>query len=163
MSRSLTLLFRRDPSRDRHTEDNIPLNGYQVYWPDGRPVALGLDTLCSHGQRLLGLNKQMMGHPERLVEMRLFPLSGREDSLNRIPGSRVRRFYIERQGRIGRLHFMDGTPTSAIYELDRDEPQVLEWLGLPDLTEGGQQWFDLGAVAVETPDPTRPQLQACRA
>src|SRR5205807_6517496 len=39
MQRTLRALFRRDPSRDR-LEKNILFAGYQVYWPDGRPVSL---------------------------------------------------------------------------------------------------------------------------
>jgi hypothetical protein len=41
MSRKLTLLFRRNPTRDR-VEKDIPFEGYEVLWPDGRPVAVGL-------------------------------------------------------------------------------------------------------------------------
>ena len=40
MSRKLQLLFRRDPSRDRQ-DGNIHYEGYEILWPDGRPVALG--------------------------------------------------------------------------------------------------------------------------
>ena len=40
MSRALTVLFRRDPSRDRQCE-NIAFEGHNVLWPDGRPVAVG--------------------------------------------------------------------------------------------------------------------------
>jgi Tol biopolymer transport system component len=39
MSRTLTLLFRRDPSRDRQTE-TLHFEGYEAFWPDGRTVAL---------------------------------------------------------------------------------------------------------------------------
>ena len=54
MSRTLRILFRRDPSKDRQ-RGNIVFEGYEVLWPDGRPVAVGLDAFCKHGQRLLGL------------------------------------------------------------------------------------------------------------
>ena len=39
MSRTLTLLFRRDPSRDRHTE-LTKFEGYEILWPDGQPWRL---------------------------------------------------------------------------------------------------------------------------
>jgi hypothetical protein len=148
MSRTLTILFRRDPSRDRH-KGNIHFEGYQVLWPDGRPVAVGLDAFCKHGQRLLGLGRHLAGCSERLIELICFPLSGREDDLTRLPGHRVRRFYLERSGPRGRIHFLDGTPTDTVFELGRDEYRVLEWIGLPHLRDGDQQWMDLAARVVE--------------
>jgi hypothetical protein len=56
-----------------------------------------------------------------------------------------------RQGSRGRLHFLDGTPTDTIFDLGRDEYRVLEWIGLPLLNDGDQQWVDLAARVV---DPT---------
>jgi hypothetical protein len=152
MSRILTVLFRRDPTRDRQ-QGKIHFEGYQVLWPDGRPVAVGLDAFCKHGQRLLGLGRHLAGCRERLIDLVCFPLSGLEDALTRIPGHRVRRFFLQRTGQRGRIHFMDGTPTDTIFDLGRDESAVLEWIGLPSLVEGDQQWFDLAARAVDAVHP----------
>jgi hypothetical protein len=159
VSRIITLLLRRDPSRDRQS-DTCHFEGYETLWPDGRPVAIGVDALCTHGQRLLGLGKHLAGCQEKLVRLVCMPLTGRDDDLNRIPGHRVRRFYLLREGEGGRLHFMDGTPTSATFELGRDEPRVLNWIGLPTLADGEVQWFDLAATAVETSVPSRPRQSA---
>src|SRR5438552_4133411 len=144
MSRTLTLLFRRDPSRDRET-GKIRFEGYVPLWPDGRPVAVGLDAFCKHGQRLLGLGRYLKGCRERLIELICYPLAGRDDNLTRLPGHRVRRFFLQREGSRGRVHFLDGTPTDTVFEIGRDEDPVLEWIGLPDLAEGEQMWFDLAA------------------
>jgi hypothetical protein len=144
MPRSLTVLFRRDPSRDRR-RGNIQFEGYKVLWPDGQPVTTGLDGFCKHGQRLLGLGRHLAGCSERLIELICFPLSGRDDDLVRIPGYRVRRFYVERRGSSGRIHLLDGTLTDTIFELGRDEHRVVEWIGLPAMEEGEQQWIDLAA------------------
>src|SRR5947209_9818253 len=124
MARTLQVLFRRDPSKDRQDQD-VHYEGYEFLWPDGRPVAVGLDAFCSHGQRLLGLGRHLQGCTEKLLELMCFPLSGREDAMTKLPGHRVRRFYIERTGRQGRLHFMDGTPTAIVMEVGRDESRVL--------------------------------------
>jgi len=161
MPRTLRVLFRRDPSKDRQGEQ-VQYEGYQLFWPDGRPVAVGLNAFCKHGQRLLGLGRHLAGCTERLIDLVCFPLGGREDNLTRLPGHRVRRFYLERHARHGRLHFLDGTPTAAVFELGRDEASVLHWIGLPTLHEGQQQWMDLAARAVE-PEPvssleTRPPV-----
>jgi hypothetical protein len=155
MSRALTILFRRDPSRDRQ-HDNIHFEGYEVLWPDGRPVAVGLDAFCKHGQRLLGLGRHLAGCSERLIELICFPLRGRDDNLTRIPGHRIRRFCLKRQGSVGRIHFLDGTPTDTVFELGRDEAPVLEWIGLPALPDGGEQWVDLAAHPVDAPATRAP-------
>lgn len=148
--RSLTILFRRDPSKDRE-KANIKFEGYQVYWPDGRKVTVGLDAFCKHGQRLLGLGRYLSGCTERLIELVCYPLRGREDNLTRIPGHRVRRFFLKRKGNCGRVHFLDGTPTETTFEIGRDERRVLEWIGLLDLGEGDDMWFDLAARTVDGP------------
>lgn len=148
ISRSLTILFRRDPSKDRQKQD-IKFEGYQVLWPDGRRVTVGLDAFCKHGQRLLGLGKFLSGCSERLIELVCYPLSGREDNLTRIKGHRVRRFCLKRQGNRGRVHFLDGTPTETVFEMGRDERKVIEWIGLNGLAEGADLWFDLAARTLE--------------
>ena len=165
MSRTLTILFRRDPSRDRQTEQ-VAFEGYEFLWPDGRRVAVGLDAFCKHGQRLFGLGKHLAGCHEKLIKMVCFHLEGREDDLNRIPGHRVRRFYIERTGNTGRVFFMDGTPTTITFQVGRDEPKVLNWLGLSALDDGDRQWFDLAATDMNTVLPvntTRPRRMVCEA
>jgi len=149
MSRTLTILFRRDPSRDRQTEQ-LQFEGYEILWPDGKPVAIGVEAFCKHGLRLFGLGKHLAGCREKLIKMICFPLEGRDDDLNRIPGHRVRRFYIERRGDSGRVHFMDGTPTTMTFEVGRDEPVVIDWLGLGNLGDGESQWFDLAATDLDT-------------
>ncbi|HEX5269665.1 MAG TPA: hypothetical protein VFW33_04215 [Gemmataceae bacterium] len=157
MPRSLTVLFRRDPSRDRQCEQ-IRFEGYQVCWPDGRPVTVGLDAFCTHGQRLLGLGRHLRGCTERLIELLCFPLEDREVDLTKIPGARVRRFLLQRTGREGRIHFLDGTPTAVVFDLGRDEYSVLHWIGLPALRDGEGKWFDLAARAADLP-VVAPHLQ----
>ena len=77
------------------------------------------------------------------------PLPGRDCDLNRMPGFRVRRMFVERNGQIGRFHFLDGTPTSIVFEIGKDETPILNWVGLPSLDDGEQQWFDLAAMPAE--------------
>jgi hypothetical protein len=148
MTNTLTVLFRRDPSRDR-LENNIRFEGYEFVWPDGRPVAVGLDAFCKHGQRLFGLSRHLEGRNERLFELLNFHLSDREDDLTRLPGLRVRRFCLRRNGSQGRVHFLDGTPTAIVFDMHQDEARVLNWLGLTHLADGEELWFDLGARPTE--------------
>lgn len=148
MSRTLRVLLRRDSSRDR-VDEGISYEGYQVLWPDGRPATVSLTAFCKHGQRLLGLGRHLAGHRERLVDLIIFPLADGEAALTRLPGHRVRRFSLAREGRQGRLYFFDGTPTTVVFDLDHDEAPVLNWTGLSSLRDGERQWFDLAARPVE--------------
>jgi hypothetical protein len=149
MPRTLTILFRRDPRRD-YRQGAVSYEGYQMLWPGGRPVAVGIESFCQHGQRLLGLGRRLAGLPERLIELQCYPLGGSEEPLTRLAGSRVRRLFLERSGSRGRLHFLDGTPTALVFDLARDEPCVLDWIGLAALGDGQRQWLDLAARTVES-------------
>lgn len=163
MSRTLTLLFRRDPSRDRES-GRIHFTGYMPFWPDGRPVAVGLDAFCAAAQRLLGLGKRLTGCQEKLIKMVVVPLAGRDDEITRISGFRVRRLYLLRTGNIGCIHFLDGTPTKVVFDRLRDDPRVLHWIGLDTLEDGETCWFDLAAVDAETTvAPSRPRLMTVEA
>ena len=148
MERTLKVLFRRDRSRDRQ-RGHIHYEGYQLLWPDGSPCAVGLDAFCERGQRLLGLGRALHGCAEREIELVCFPLRSRDDRLTRLPGHRVRRFCLQRQGDVGRLHFLDGTPTDAAFQADQDDPRVLHWIGLEALVDGDREWLDLAARPVE--------------
>lgn len=147
MTRKLTVVFRRDTNKDR-LDDKTSFEGYQILWPDGRPVGVGVDAFCRYGQRLLGLGRCLAGCSEKLIELACFPLGSREDCLTRLPGCRVRRFALVRTGSHGRIHFIDGTPTAAVFDLERDEPTVLHWIGLPALRDGEEQWLDVAAKPV---------------
>ena len=92
----------------------------------------------------------LRGASERLVDLLCFPLADIEASITKLPGHRVRRFSLQRQGRQGRLYFLDGTPTTIVLDLDHDDARVLHWIGLPGLRDGESQWFDLAARPVES-------------
>ncbi len=95
MSRTLRLLFRRQPARDR-VENGIPFEGYDIFWPDGRTVRTGLSAFCKHGQRLLGLGRHLAGAQEKMLDLILFPLPSNDAPLTRLPGHRVRRLSLRR-------------------------------------------------------------------
>ena len=105
MSRTLRILFRRDPLSDRNA-GNVNFEGYRILWPDGKPVATAMDAFCNQGQRLLGLGKHLAGCQEKIVNLVFLPLSGRDDGLNRIPGYRVPVSTLN--GRPDRAHSFSG-------------------------------------------------------
>jgi hypothetical protein len=148
MEHTLTVLFRRDPSRDR-LENNVSFEGYTFYWTDGRPVAVGLEAFCRQGQRSLGLARFLKGRTEVFLELLCFHLPEREVDLTKLPGHRVRRFCLRRSGTQGRVHFLDGTPTAMVFDLEQDEQPVVDWIGLSRIADGEELWFDIAARPAE--------------
>ena len=85
-----------------------------------------------------------------LMELTCFDLAGRDDDLTRLPGHRIRRVSLRREGWVGRIHFIDGTPTEVVFVLGRDEQTVLDWIGLSTLAEGEHRWMDVSSRPVGT-------------
>ena len=104
---------------------------------------------ASAAERLIGLDRHMIGHEARLIKMICAPVQSENDNIVRVAGHRVRRFFLERKDRLGRLYFMNGTATETVFDLDRDDPQILDWIGLTLLDDGDRQWLDLVARPVE--------------
>src|SRR5262249_17784435 len=110
----LTVVFRRQQSRD-DASGNITYSGYDIFWPDGRPVRVGLSRFCQIGSRLL-VGRRHEGDTA-VVKLTLYPVAGLEAPLTRPGGGvRCRRFYAVRNGDQVRLHFLDGTPTEAVFD-----------------------------------------------
>ena len=144
-ARHLTVLFRRNPAGDG-TRERIRYEGYRIFWPDGQPVAAGVDRFCQQGCRLLGLGRWMKDLTEQLVELITYPVDGLDAPLTRTePGVRCRRFYLERNARRARMFFFNGSPTDIEFDAEEDDPRVVEWLGLSTLEDGERLWFDLSA------------------
>ena len=101
------------------------------------------------GQRLLGLDRLPEDTPERLVEILCFPIDDPDRPITRLPGRRARRFFLHRSGPHGRLHFVDGTATAVDFVIGRDEPRVVEWIGLPDVPDNARLCLDLAARPLE--------------
>jgi len=154
--RFLVALFRRDPSKDTRTDRRV-FEGYQICWPDGEPASVSLERFCQLGCRLLGLGKRMQGKEEQLVEMGVYPLpEGLQAPLTPTPpGVRCRRFYLMRENGLARVYFFNGSPTEVCFDIEHDDPRVLEWIGASDLPVGEQRWFDFTARTLEAPSEQR--------
>jgi hypothetical protein len=139
----LTVLLKRRRERDQAGEQ-VRYRGYDVFWPDGRPVSTGVQRFCQQGTRLL-LGRSV--DPEQaLVQITLYPVDGLDAALTR-PGTgvRCRRFYALRQNQAVRLYFFTGTPTEVCFDLRQDDPEVLRWLHAESLRAWRPFWFDLGS------------------
>jgi hypothetical protein len=149
-------MLQRRRERDASNE-TIRYTGYDIYWPDGRPVSVGLERFCQHGTRLLV--GRFCDAESTLVRLTLFPVANLEAALTRPgPGVRCRRFYALRQDEGIRLHFFTGTPTEVLFNPEQDEPAVLSWLHADAMRWGVPFWFDLGSQIVPH-QVARPSLQ----
>jgi hypothetical protein len=139
---ALTVVLQRCPDKDG-AKDGIHFAGYDIHWPDGRPVTLGLHRFCSQGTKLLlGRGRE----PERaLLRVTLYPIEGVEAGLTR-PGRgiRCRRFYAVRDENEIRFHFFTGDRTEIVFD-ERDDPRVLHWLHAKYIQAHIPFWFDLAS------------------
>jgi hypothetical protein len=151
----LTALFRQRRERDE-VGAGIAYSGYDIFWPDGRPVCVGLRRFCQHGTRLLlGRNPTAA---TALVRLSLYPVAGLEAVLTRPgPGVRCRRFYAIREPDHIRLYFLTGQPTEIFFDPASDDPEVLHWLQVERMRADVPFWFDLACQTI----PARPAATPC--
>jgi hypothetical protein len=139
----LTVLFQRRAGTEQ-VRRGVTFCEYDIFWPDGQPVRLGLSRFCNFGARLL-LGRRYEGETA-LVQVTLHPVAGLEAALTRPGGGiRCRRLYALRRGDAIRLHFLDGTPTEAVFHAKSDEARVLRWLQAERMRPGEPFWFDLAS------------------
>ena len=151
--RKISIHFRRNESKDEQL-GGIEYTGYDLYWPSGRRVqGLAFDRFCKIGMRyILGREK-----PEfAAVDGYFLPLANREDRLPRVPGCRLRVLYLERTDSQFKVFLSDDTPTEIIFDLERDEEPILDWLGGRGMADGARQWFGFYAVRKDVAEVTVP-------
>jgi hypothetical protein len=153
----LTVVLTRRRERDE-AADRVNYSGYDIHWPDGRSVTIGLQRFCQQGTRLLlGRARDL---EKALVRVTLYPISGLEADLTR-PGSgaRCKRFYSLSEGDDIRFHFFTGTPTEVIFNRREDDPAVLKWLHADRIRQNEAFWFDLGSEILEKTELGKPSTQ----
>jgi hypothetical protein len=140
---SLVVVFQRRPERDR-AEKGISFSGYDIHWPDGQPVTLGLRRFCNQGTRLL--LGRARGRERALVRVTMHPVEGVEADLTRPgPGIRCRRFFAMREADEIRFHFFTGDRTEIVFDERDDDPRVLHWLHSRHISAHAPFWFDLAS------------------
>jgi hypothetical protein len=140
---ALVVLFQRKPERDR-AEKGISFSGYEIQWPDGQPVTLGLERFCGLGTRLLlGRAREL---ERALLRVTMHPVAGVEAALTR-PGAgiRCRRFFAMREQNEIRFYFFTGARTEIAFDDRDDDPRVLDWLHSKYIHAGDPFWFDLAS------------------
>jgi hypothetical protein len=139
----IVVLLQRRRERDQ-AQQRVAFSGYDIYWPDGTPVSVGLRRFCQQGTRLLlGRARDL---ERALIRISLHPVAGLEAALTRPgPGVRCRRFYALRLHDAIRLHFFTGTPTEVVFNRRKDDPEVLRWLQSDHMRHGEPFWFDLAS------------------
>jgi hypothetical protein len=153
----LIVLLRQRRERDE-VGPGIAYWGYDIDWPDGRPVCVGLRRFCRHGTRLLLGRHATVA--TALVRLALYPVAALETSLTRPgPGVRCRRFYALREPDYIRLYFLTGDPTEVFFDPASDDPEVLSWLQAERMRPGEPFWFDLACQTLPDEPPAAPCWQ----
>jgi len=149
----LTFILQRCAARDA-ASDRIVYSGYDIAWPDGRPVSIGLRRFCQQGTRLL-VGKRT-DPVTALVKVSLYPVAGLEAPLTR-PGRgiRCRRFYTVLTRGLIRLYFFTGTETEVAFDPEADDEEVLRWLQAERMRPGEPFWFDLASQTIREGETAR--------
>ena len=147
VAHQLTVVLTRRRERDE-AADKVTYSGYDIHWPDGRSVSIGLQRFCQQGTRLLlGRARNL---EKAMVRVTLYPISGLEAELTRPgTGTRCKRFYSLNEGDEIRFHFFTGTPTEVLFNRRDDDPAVLNWLHADRIRDKEPFWFDLGSEILE--------------
>ena len=143
----LIVVLTRRRERDE-AADRVTYSGYDIHWPDGRSVSIGLQRFCQQGTRLLlGRAKNI---EKAKVCVTLYPISGLEADLTRpATGTRCKRFYSLQEGNDIRFHFFTGTATEVVFNRREDDRKVLKWLHADRIQDNSPFWFDLGSEILE--------------
>jgi hypothetical protein len=153
----ITVLLTRRRERD-DANDRIVYSGYDIHWPDGRPVSIGLERFCQQGTRLLlGRARNVQ---QALIRVTLYPISGLDAEFTR-PGQGIRckRFYSLLEKNEIRFHFFTGTPTEVVFHRHDDDPEVLRWLHAERVRQGHPFWFDLASEILSQDSSLRANAQ----
>jgi hypothetical protein len=147
VAHQLTVVLTRRRERDE-AADKVTYSGYDINWPDGRSVTIGLQRFCQQGTRLLlGRARNL---EKAMVRVTLYPISCLEAELTRpASGIRCKRFYSLSDGDDIRFHFFTGTPTEVLFNRRDDDPAVLNWLHADRIRDKEPFWFDLGSEILE--------------
>jgi hypothetical protein len=153
----LTVVLTRRRERDE-SADRVTYSGYDIHWPDGRSVTIGLQRFCQQGTRLLlGRARNI---ERAMVRVTLYPIAGLEAALTRpVSGARCKRFYSLCEGEDIRFHFFTGTPTEVIFNRRDDDPAVLKWLHADQIRQNEPFWFDLGSEILDKTEDGDPSIQ----
>ncbi len=140
-ARTLTLVCERNEKFD-HEHERIQYSGMVFYWPEGNKVDLSVNQFCQIGVRTLIGRKHISSR--QLLNITLTPVAGLEAPLPRLgKGSRSRRLFIRKQDNVGIMHLINGMATGLQFYPNRDDARIVEWLGMNDINDGDDMWFDL--------------------
>jgi hypothetical protein len=142
--RKIDVLLRRNTSND-HATEGARYTGFDICWEDGLPAQVNLARLCGIGVRQV-FGDQVPQVGSFRVQYYLIPIDDRSAPRLAVPRSlKPRRVYFERQGPMAALHLANGFCTDIVFHQD-DDPRILHWVGLPQLSHGQQQWVDIVAI-----------------
>jgi len=142
--RKIDVLLRRNTHNDSTSKD-AEYTGFDICWEDGQPAQVNMARLCGIAIRQI-FGDQIPPAGSYRVQYYLVPIGDRSAPRLAVPRSlKPRRVYFERQGSIAALHLANGFCTEIKFHQD-DDPRMLRWVGLPQLSQGQQKWADIVAI-----------------
>lgn len=142
--RKIDVLLRRNTRNDGTSED-ATYTGFDICWEDGQPAQLNLARLCGIAVRQI-FGNQIPDPGSHRVQFHLVPVENCCAPRLEVPRSlKPRRVYFERQGPSAALHLANGFRTDVVFHQD-DDPRMVRWVGLTQLSHGLQQWVDMVAL-----------------
>jgi hypothetical protein len=142
--RNLDVLLRRNSLNDGSSED-ATYTGFDICWEDGQPAQVNLSRMCGIAIRQI-FGDQVPHAGSYRVQFFLVPVDDPCSPRLAVPRSlKPRRVYFERQGPTVALHLANGFRTDVVFHED-DDPRMLRWVGLQQLSHGEKQWVDMLAL-----------------
>ena len=142
--RRIDVLLRRNARNDAASED-ATYTGFDICWEDGQPAQLNLSRLCGIAVRQI-FGDQVPDSGSHRAQFHLVPVENGCAPRLAVPRSlKPRRVYFERQGPSAALHLANGFRTDVEFHQD-DDPRMVRWVGLSQLSHGVPQWVDMVAL-----------------
>ena len=142
--RKIDVVLRRNAGNDC-TSEEAKYTGFDICWEDGQPAQVSLARMCGIAVRQI-FGDQTPPPGSHRVQFYLVPVEDPCAPRLAVPRSlKPRRVYFERQGPSAALHLANGFRTDIVFH-QNDDPRMLRWVGLRQLSHGQQQWVDMLAL-----------------
>lgn len=157
LKKLICVKFIRETSLDSQKED-IQYSGFRFTWPDGEIIQTGLNKFCQRGMRLF-FGKEGLQTNEATLKLYCNQVS-ENDPLTKAPENvKVRRFILQRDGNLGTIFFVNGVVTDVAFDMEKEEKEVLQWIGLDTLKDKEKIFLDIYALPTLQHDDASENLQ----
>ena len=142
--RKIDVLLQRNARNDSTSED-ASYTGFDICWDDGQRAHVSLARMCEIAVNQIFGNQAPPAGSFR-VQFHIVPVDDPCAPRLAVPRKlKPRRVYFKREGPTAALHLANGFCTDIVFHQD-DDPRMLRWIGMSELSHGQQQWVDMLAI-----------------